>query len=291
MITHPAFPAEPWAVRETGIDLNVLSQTESVFALSNGHIGLRGNLDGGEPVPYDERYGFHTQDEDFTKHEVWDFEHTRPDQYPLLLHFPYFDLYRKQVVTQADLILALHKRGDAFTPEQKARDFAYYEALTVRDSSLSASTQAVIAAEVGQLDLACDYLGEAARIDLDDLEHNTGDGLHIASLAGAWIALVGGFGGMRDSGGSLTFAPRLPSALTRLTFTVMRRGSRLRVDVTPDGATYTLDDGGPVELAHQGQSFTLTTQQPVTRPIPPIEPGPRPQQPPGRAPLPRTGIL
>ena len=89
---------------------------------------------------------------------------TSHEQYPLLLHFPYFDLYRKQVVKQADLVLAMIFRGDAFTAEQKARNFAYYEALTVRDSSLSASPQAVIAAEVGQLQLAYDYLGEAALI-------------------------------------------------------------------------------------------------------------------------------
>src|SRR5207237_5411277 len=100
---------------------------------------------------------------------------------------------------------------DAFSDEAKARDFAYYEALTVRDSSLSACTQAVIAAEVGYLELAYDYFGEAALIDLDDLEHNTRDGLHIASLAGAWIVAVEGFGCMRDHGGSLSSAPRLPS--------------------------------------------------------------------------------
>src|SRR5205807_5198180 len=112
----------------------------------------------------------------------WDFDDTKPDQYPLLLHFPYFDLYRMQVVKQADLVLALHLRGDAFTEEQKARDFTYYEALTVRDSSLSACTQAVVAAEVGHLDLAFDYLAEAALMDLRDLEHNTRDGLHMESL-------------------------------------------------------------------------------------------------------------
>ena len=109
-------------------------------------------------------------------------------------------------------MLALHWRGDAFTDEEKARDFAYYEALTVRDSSLSACTQAVIAAEVGHLELAYDYFAEAALMDLHDLEHNTRDGLHIASLAGAWIAAVAGFGGMRDHDGELTFAPRLPPA-------------------------------------------------------------------------------
>ena len=157
--------------------------------------------------------------------------HTAPEQYPLLLHFPYFDLYRKQVVKQADLVLALHLRGDAFSDEEKARNFAYYEALTVRDSSLSACTQAVIAAEVGHLELAYDYFGEAALIDLDDLEHNTRDGLHIASLAGAWIVAVAGFGGMRDHDGSLSFAPRLPERLSRLAFGLCFRGRRLRVEV------------------------------------------------------------
>src|SRR2546422_788431 len=136
-----------------------------------------------------------------------------PDQYPLFLHFPYFDLYRKQVVKQTDLVLAMLLRSDAFTPEQKARNFAYYEPLTVRDSSLSACVQAVLAAEVGQLQLAYDYLGEAALIDLHDLAHNVRDGVHMASLAGTWLALVVGFSGMRLQHGSLSFAPRLPEAL------------------------------------------------------------------------------
>jgi Trehalose and maltose hydrolases (possible phosphorylases) len=73
------------------------------------------------------------------------FKNTPEDHYPLLLHYPYFQLYRKQVVKQADLVLAMYMRPDAFTPEEKARNFAYYEPLTVRDSSLSACTQAVIA--------------------------------------------------------------------------------------------------------------------------------------------------
>ena len=107
-------------------------------------------------------------------------------------------------------------RGDRFTDAEKARDFAYYEPLTVRDSSLSACIQAVVAAEVGHVELAYDYFGEAALMDLGDLMDNTRDGLHIASLAGSWIAAVAGFGGMRDHGGELCFRPRLPAALTRL---------------------------------------------------------------------------
>ena len=102
-------------------------------------------------IPYDEHLGVHPQSEGFTDHQVWDFEHTDEKMYPLLLHVPYFDLYRKQVVKQADLVMALHLRGDAFTLEEKIADFAYYEARTTRDSSLSASQQAVVAAETGHL--------------------------------------------------------------------------------------------------------------------------------------------
>src|SRR5205814_6976018 len=199
-------------------------------------------------IPWDEALGVHPQSEGFTSHQPWDLDDTKPDQYPLLLEFPYFDLYRKQVVKQPDLVLALHVRGDAFDDEQKARDFAYYEALTVRDSSLSAATQAVIAAEVGHLELAYDYCGEAALMDLRDLEHNTRDGVHIASLAGAWTAAVAGFGGMRDHDGVLAFAPRLPARLQRLAFRLLFRGRRLRVEVTRKQATYTLVEGGPLEV-------------------------------------------
>src|SRR6202034_2960059 len=171
-----------------------------------------------------------------------DFAHTEPEQYPLLLHFPYFDLYRKQVVKQADLVLAMNLRGEAFTPEQKLKNFDYYEALTVRDSSLSACTQAVMAAEVGHLELAYDYLYEAALIDLRDLQHNTRDGLHMASLAGTWNALVGGFGGLRDDEGELVLDPQLPDGITRLRFRLRWRGFRVTVDVNHDEVTYALSD-------------------------------------------------
>jgi alpha,alpha-trehalose phosphorylase len=237
-------------------------------------------------IPYDARLGVHPQSEGFTDHAVWDFDATGPDQYPLLLHFPYFDLYRKQVVKQADLVLAMYLRGDAFTPEEKARNFAYYEALTVRDSSLSACIQASVAAEVGQLELAYNYLSEAALMDLDDLEHNTSDGLHIASLAGAWTALVTGFGGMRATDGELMFRPRLPAGLERIRFRVRYRGRLLRVEIRAALAIYTLVNGEPITLRHYDDTFSLA-EKPVTRPIPALTPGPRPRQPKGREPLAR----
>ncbi|MGH3751242.1 MAG: glycoside hydrolase family 65 protein [Pseudonocardiaceae bacterium] len=242
----------------------------------------------GMVVPYDEKLGVHPQAEGFTEHAVWDFADTPADQYPLLLHFPYFDLYRKQVVKQADLVLAMHLCPEAFTAEQKARNFAYYERITVRDSSLSAATQAVLAAETGHLDLAYDYLCETALVDLADLANNADHGLHLAALAGAWSAVVAGFGGLRhlDDGG-LAFAPRLPDALTRITFRLRWRGQRLRVQITPGQAEYQLLDGAELELSHHGQLITLTAGQPVIQPAPPAPPAPPLVQPVGREPLAR----
>ncbi len=234
-------------------------------------------------IPYDEKLGVHPQAEGFTHHEQWDFESTGK-RYPLMMHFPYFDIYRKQVIKQADLVLAMQTCGDAFTPEQKARNFAYYESITVRDSSLSASTQAIVAAECGHLELALDYLAEAALTDLDDLHSNTRDGLHMASLAGACLALVAGFGGLRDHTDGLAFAPRLPPGLTRIAFRLLVRGNHLRVEFTATEATYTLGDGAPIPVLHHGELLTLQPGEPVRRSIPPAPEWPRPTQPPGREP-------
>jgi alpha,alpha-trehalose phosphorylase len=238
-------------------------------------------------VPYDAILEVHQQADRFTEHGRWDFESTPPESYPLLLHYPYFDLYRKQVIKQADLVLALYACGDSFSADEKARDFAYYEELTVRDSSLSACVQAIVAAETGHLGLAYDYTGEAALMDLLDLEHNTRDGLHIASLAGSWLALVGGFGGFRDHGGRLTFAPRLPDEIARLTFRVSARGARLAVTVAGGSATYALEAGEALEIEHEGQALTVRPGAPQSRALTPPPPRERPRQPPGREPRPR----
>ncbi|MCG5218587.1 glycosyl hydrolase family 65 protein [Streptosporangium soli] len=261
----------PAAARELGIDREEMAAWRDTAAAMY--------------IPYDDVLGVHPQAEGFTGHQVWDFAATAPERYPLLLHFPYFDLYRKQVVKQADLVLAMYLRGDAFTAEQKARNFAFYERLTVRDSSLSASAQSVIAAEVGHLQLAYDYLAEAALMDLEDLERNTRDGLHIAALAGSWIALLAGLAGMRTRNGILSFAPRLPAGLTRLAFTIVRRRQRLAVNVAVDTVDYTLLDGDPLPILHHGDPVTVPVGDPVTRPIPPaVATTPPPTQPPGRVP-------
>ncbi len=235
-------------------------------------------------IPYDRRLGVHPQDADFLQHQAMDFDALDGDAYPLLLHLPYFQLYRTQVVKQPDLVFALLQRGDRFSAAEKARNFAFYEPLTVRDSSLSACIQATIAAEVGHLDLAYDYFGEAALMDLEDLERNTRDGLHMASLAGSWIAAVAGFGGMRDHGGELRFRPRLPEAVTGLRFRLRYRGRCLLVAIEHTSARYELLEGEELRLFHEDEELRVAAGESVERPWSVPDAGPEPRQPPGRAP-------
>lgn len=274
-LRYAADVCERWSAEATAMDV---SETE---------IEQWRAADDAMAKPFDERRDLYQQDRGSTDREVWDFETTSAEDYPLLLSHPYFSIYRKQVVKQADLILAMHWAGDNFTLEQKARAFEYYEALTVRDSSLSACVQAVMAAEVGQWQLAHAYLMETALVDLRDLSHNTKEGVHIASLAGIWLALVCGFGGMRDHGGHLSFNPTLPAHMARLCFTVHWHGCKLRVNVSQDQAIYTLDDGpdGHTEITHCGETFMLMVDAPVTMDLQPVTPlTEAPKQPPGRAP-------
>lgn len=231
-------------------------------------------------VPYNADLGVHEQHAGSTDRQPWDFAATHPDQYPLMFNFPYFDIYRKQVVKQADLVLAMCTCGECFDAEHKARNFGYYESFTVRDSSLSACCQAVLAAEVGHGHMAYEYAIEAALIDLDDLHMNTRDGLHIASLAGTWMALVGGFGGMRHYEDTLVFAPRLPQELSRLAFHMNIWGRSLRVEITGGYATYLLLTGEPMSMRHHGEVVTLAAGSPTRCPIPDAPAQPSPDRPP-----------
>jgi len=296
-------PDEYSAVKDNNVYTNLMAQHNLLYAaelaeklpaesaalgVSREEAASWRDAAGAMYIPYDSRLGVHPQHEGFTDYARWDFEATPGDKYPLLLHFPYFQLYRKQVVKQADLVLAMQARPDAFTFEEKVRNFAYYEPLTVRDSSLSACSQAVVAAEVGQLELAYDYLAEAAFMDLADVEHNTSDGVHMASLAGAWLALVGGFGGLRAHSDPLSFRPRIPRGISSLAFRLRYRGRKLRVTVTAAEARYELLDGAPLPLLHHGDQFTLGADEPVVRKVPSLKAGPRPAQPPGREPYKRS---
>ena len=240
-------------------------------------------------IPFDEKLGVTSQSEGFTRYRHWDFEATAAGDYPLLLHYPYYLLYSSQVVKQADLVFALYACGDQFDAEQKRRDFDYYEAITVRDSSLSACIQAIVAAEVGHMDLAFDYFRETALVDLGDIAGNTADGLHLASLAGAWLVAVAGFGGLRDHADTLAFSPRLPPRITRMCIRLLYRGRRLRIEVGPGSTRYELLSGDPLEVMHFGTPLTVACGAPAIVACPDERQPPSVEPPPQREAL-RRGV-
>jgi alpha,alpha-trehalose phosphorylase len=160
-------------------------------------------------------------------------------------------------------VLALYLQGDAFTAEEKRRDFDYYDPITTGDSSLSAVVQSIMAAEVGLPEQALSYFYNALWTDLDDLHGNTADGVHVASTGGVWAALVQGFGGMRDFEGHISFDPRLPREWTRMRYRLKVRGSKVQVDLTGEVLEITLVEGSEVEVSVRGKAYVVRDGEPV----------------------------
>ena len=123
-----------------------------------------------------------------------------------------------------------------------------------------------MASEVGYPEAALEYFLDACTVDLLDLHGNTADGLHIASCGGTWLALVAGFGGLRDADGDVRFSPRLPPEWERLSFRVQVRGQLIEVDMTPAATTYRLIDGTGLLIEHFGEALRLLRGRPVSRP-------------------------
>ncbi len=124
-------------------------------------------------------------------------------------------------------------------------------------------------------------------MDLHDLGHNIRDGLHIASLSGAALAVIAGLGGLRDDGDVISFSPRLPEALPRVAFQITFGGNTLHVELTSSGASYTSrEDGNALRFLHDGEPVDLAPGETVVRPLPRVEVLPAPEQPAGRAPDP-----
>ena len=214
-------------------------------------------------VPYDHERGVHPQDSRFLEREPWDLVATPSEHFPLLLHHHPLAIYRRQVIKQADVVLALFLLGDEFSVEQKRRDFAYYDPLTTGDSSLSASVQSIVAAEVGNEAKALEYFEYALMMDLADLAGNVTDGVHIASTGGVWQALVFGFAGVRDSSGRLSIDPHLPGDWRRLVFSLRFQARQLRIHLTHESETFRLDEGEALDLTIRGRPYHLAPHVPL----------------------------
>jgi alpha,alpha-trehalose phosphorylase len=220
-------------------------------------------------VPYDEQLKIIPQDDSFLEREPWDFRNTPSDHYPLLLFYHPLNIYRKQVIKQADVVLAMFLLGDAFSPEAKKRNFEFYDPLTTGDSSLSSCVEAIIAAQIGDMDKAIRYGMAALLMDLADVGGNVKDGCHIASMGGTWMMLTYGFGGMRDDDGTLSFWPRrAPEDNAILRFPVTYRGQMLEVEIGLETVAYALREGECLVIRHETEEVQLTREHPmVVRPV------------------------
>lgn len=191
-------------------------------------------------LPYDERLKIHPQDDDFLDLEKWDFAATPENRYPLLLYYHPLNLYRSQVIKQADTVMAMFLLNEHFTHEEKRRNFEYYDPLTTHDSSLSVCIQSVVANEIGLPHKAIEYFNFAAAMDMSDIGGNMMNGAHVAAIGGTWLALVYGFAGLRDSKGCISFNPVLPKEWSHLSLVLTVRGQRFRIEVDPNSVIYTL---------------------------------------------------
>ena len=215
-------------------------------------------------VPYDERLNIIPQDDNFLDREPWDFRNTPPDHYPLLLFYHPLNIYRKQVIKQADVVLAMFLLGSTFSREAKISNFEFYGPLTTGDLSLSSCVEAIIAAQIGDMEKAIRYGMAALLMDLADVGGNVKDGCHIASMGGTWMMLTYGLAGMRDDDGVLSFWPRrAPEDNATLRFPLTYRGRLLQVEIGLENAEYTLREGDCLVIRHETEELQLTEELPV----------------------------
>ena len=216
-------------------------------------------------LPYDERLCIHAQDDSFLQKERWDFTDPQMNRHPLLLNLHPLVIYRYQILKQPDVVLANFLQGDRFSRIQKMRDYDYYNGITTGDSSLAPCIQSIMAAEIGRVDEAYDFFMKTARMDLDDINSNVSDGVHIAAMGGTWLSIIYGFAGLRDFDGDLSFTPRLPSDWNSLKFKLRHGNILLSVEYTHERAVYSIagGEGESIKIRHMGNLCTIRSGNPV----------------------------
>lgn len=208
-------------------------------------------------LPFDDKLQINPQDDSFLKKAVWDFEQTPKENYPLLLHYHPLTLYRYQVCKQADTVLAHFLLEDEQDFETIKHSFDYYEKITTHDSSLSSCIFSIMASKIGYHKKAYDYFIETARLDLDNTHGNTKDGLHMANMGGAWMAIVFGFAGLRIKETGLFLHPKIPKEWERFTFRIQYQGRKLEIQIDQQQIWITLVEGEPLKIKLYGQEILL----------------------------------
>ncbi len=207
--------------------------------------------------PKDEELGIFVQHDTFLDKDLLPTSALDPAERPLNQHWSWDKILRSCFIKQADVLQGIYFFGDSFTDEEKRRNFEFYEPMTVHESSLSASVHAILAAELGLIDKSMEMYQRTARLDLDNYNNDTDDGLHITSMTGSWLAIVQGFAQMKTSTGTLSFAPLLPKDWDHYSFHITYRGRLLAVTVTQKEVRIDLKDGSAFAMMLYGQEITL----------------------------------
>jgi alpha,alpha-trehalose phosphorylase len=199
-------------------------------------------------LPYSKELDIIPQDDSFLYKERITVDQIPQDQFPLLLHWHYLNIYRYQICKQPDVLLLMFLQREKFTKDELKKNYDYYEPITTHDSSLSPAIFSILANEIGYTDKAYKYFMMTARMDLDDYNDNVKDGIHAASMAGTWSAVVNGFGGMRVYTNELHFEPRLPKEWNLLSFNVRYKGRKINIKLTKESVVFALLEGEPIEI-------------------------------------------
>ncbi|CAM4419562.1 MAG: glycoside hydrolase family 65 protein [Paenibacillus macerans] len=207
--------------------------------------------------PYDEERDVFLQQDGFLDKEIVPVNELAPEHLPLNQNWSWDRILRSCYIKQADVLQGLYFLGDRYDLETKKRNFDFYEPITVHESSLSPCLHAIIACELGYQEKAYEMYLRTARLDLDNYNNDTEDGCHITSMAGTWMSIVQGFGGLRVQSGELVLRPFIPSHWKSFSFKVMFRGSRLQVNVTEDSIIVVNETDVPAAIRIYDQSFTV----------------------------------
>jgi maltose phosphorylase len=211
-------------------------------------------------IPKDDATGILEQHDGYFDLPHVDLEHFPPDQIPVYKNWAYVKIFRYNMVKQPDVLNLMYFFSQDYSLAEKRANYEFYEARTIHESSLSPSLHAILAVELGKLDDAYAFFTYGARMDLDNYNRNTDQGLHVTSAAGVWASMVFGWGGMRTDGDVLILAPALPSQWKSYRFRVRYRGALLEVRVDADKVGVSAEEGGPVKIRLYGSDLEIDSR-------------------------------
>ncbi|MDR0928181.1 MAG: glycoside hydrolase family 65 protein [Oscillospiraceae bacterium] len=223
-------------------------------------------------LPEDHKTGLFLQQDGFLDKDIRPAASLDPAERPLNQHWSWDRILRSCFIKQADVLQGLYCLRHLYDEETIERNFAFYEPLTVHESSLSPCVHAILAADLSHYDKAIEMYRRTARLDLDNVNNDTEDGLHITSMCGSWMAIVKGFAGVRTEQGYLELAPHVPWAFRSFAFKMKYQGRDIDFEIRDGHLTMRLRLGAPINVRVDGQWLSLSGEAPVRCKIAHLEP-------------------